>query len=118
MRAPKVRRLRQGFARHRFLCSSSTYAPRGFLVSSSLSACLTNYQKLLHALDCTCDILQVAAMNTKRGSQAMTAVDGQIMAVGGWDSSEFLKSVEAFDARKVCSLVHQGGRLGIRDFIS
>ena len=44
-------------------------------------------------------------MNIKRGSQAMTSVDTQILAVGGWDSSAFLKSVEAFDPRKVHSWV-------------
>lgn len=49
-------------------------------------------------------------MNAKRGGHAMTVVDGQILAVGGWDSSEFLKSVEAFDARKVRTFVCQAGR--------
>ena len=62
-------------------------------------------------LDCTCGIMQVAAMTTKRGGLAMTTLDGQILAVGGWDGSEFLRTVEAFDARKVRSLVYQAGRL-------
>ena len=65
---------------------------------------------VLLMLDCTRGVMQVAAMIRKRGGLAMTTVDGQILAVGGFNGSEFLKTVEAFDARKVRSLVYQAGR--------
>ncbi len=42
---------------------------------------------------------QVASMLHKRGSHACTACQGKLYVMGGWDSTDFLASVEVMDPR-------------------
>ena len=42
---------------------------------------------------------QVASMLHKRGSHATAACQGKLYAMGGWDSADFLSTVEVMDPR-------------------
>ena len=49
---------------------------------------------------------QAASMLHKRGSHACTACQGKLYVMGGWDSTDFLASVEVMDPRINAWQVH------------
>lgn len=48
---------------------------------------------------------QVASMLQKRGSHTCTSCGGALYAIGGWDSTDFLASMEMYDPRADAWLV-------------